>query len=247
MAVRAVGIKLLAVDEAHCISEWGHDFRPDYARLGYFRRLLGNPTTIALRPPPPTGFAATSSSTLTCTSRGPSSPALPGLTCSTRSSAAPTERRKPEMLVDLPHARLGHHLHLRPASGPKKWPNWLPNRPNAARPSITPGCCPTQRRKAQDDFMRGRREHRCRHQCLWHGHRQGRRPLRRALQHPRQRRSLLSGGGPGGDPAPSDCLMLYHASDRYIQEYFIEAPIPIGSTCRPSSSFFAAATKTLSR
>ena len=47
-AVRAVGLKLLAVDEAHCISEWGHDFRPDYARLGYFRRMLGNPTTIAL-------------------------------------------------------------------------------------------------------------------------------------------------------------------------------------------------------
>src|SRR3990172_8576551 len=47
-AVRAIGVKLLAVDEAHCISEWGHDFRPDYARLGYFRRLLGNPTTLAL-------------------------------------------------------------------------------------------------------------------------------------------------------------------------------------------------------
>ena len=47
-AVRAVGLKLLAVDEAHCISQWGHDFRPDYARLGYFRRMLGNPPTIAL-------------------------------------------------------------------------------------------------------------------------------------------------------------------------------------------------------
>ena len=47
-AVQAVGLRLLAVDEAHCISEWGHDFRPDYARLGNFRRLLGNPTTIAL-------------------------------------------------------------------------------------------------------------------------------------------------------------------------------------------------------
>jgi ATP-dependent DNA helicase RecQ len=39
---------LLAVDEAHCISEWGHDFRPDYARLGRARRELGMPPCIAL-------------------------------------------------------------------------------------------------------------------------------------------------------------------------------------------------------
>lgn len=41
-------IVLLAVDEAHCISEWGHDFRPDYTRVGEIRQSLGNPTTIAL-------------------------------------------------------------------------------------------------------------------------------------------------------------------------------------------------------
>ncbi len=40
--------KLLAVDEAHCISQWGHDFRPEYARLGEGRRKMGMPTTIAL-------------------------------------------------------------------------------------------------------------------------------------------------------------------------------------------------------
>lgn len=41
-------ISLLAVDEAHCISEWGHDFRPDYLHIAKFRELIGNPTTVAL-------------------------------------------------------------------------------------------------------------------------------------------------------------------------------------------------------
>jgi len=41
-------IALLAIDEAHCITEWGNEFRPVYRRLGVFRSLLGRPPTIAL-------------------------------------------------------------------------------------------------------------------------------------------------------------------------------------------------------
>lgn len=47
-AIRGRKISLLALDEAHCISQWGHDFRPDYACIGEFRALLGNPVTVAL-------------------------------------------------------------------------------------------------------------------------------------------------------------------------------------------------------
>jgi ATP-dependent DNA helicase RecQ len=41
-------VSLLAVDEAHCVSEWGHDFRPSYLRLGKARKLLGGPPVAAL-------------------------------------------------------------------------------------------------------------------------------------------------------------------------------------------------------
>jgi ATP-dependent DNA helicase RecQ len=43
-----INVKLLAIDEAHCISQWGHDFRPEYLRLGEVRKRLNSPPTIAL-------------------------------------------------------------------------------------------------------------------------------------------------------------------------------------------------------
>jgi ATP-dependent DNA helicase RecQ len=46
--IRKLSLSLFVVDEAHCISQWGYDFRPDYLKLGEFREKLGQPLTLAL-------------------------------------------------------------------------------------------------------------------------------------------------------------------------------------------------------
>ncbi|WP_077618636.1 RecQ family ATP-dependent DNA helicase [Bacillus sinesaloumensis] len=46
--LKGIHISLFVVDEAHCISQWGHDFRPDYSRLGNIRLEMGSPPCLAL-------------------------------------------------------------------------------------------------------------------------------------------------------------------------------------------------------
>ncbi|MFQ6102602.1 MAG: RecQ family ATP-dependent DNA helicase, partial [Anaerolineae bacterium] len=47
-ALRQAGVDRLVIDEAHCVSVWGHDFRPDYLTIGQARQALGNPPLLAM-------------------------------------------------------------------------------------------------------------------------------------------------------------------------------------------------------
>lgn len=47
-ALKRAQLSLLAIDEAHCLSQWGHDFRPDYLRIADARREFSPPVTLAL-------------------------------------------------------------------------------------------------------------------------------------------------------------------------------------------------------
>src|SRR5208283_5252062 len=46
-AIAACNVELVAVDEAHCIAQWGHDFRPDYLRIGGLLERLRPPRVLA--------------------------------------------------------------------------------------------------------------------------------------------------------------------------------------------------------
>lgn len=47
-ALAEVDVNMVAVDEAHCLSQWGHDFRPDYLKLGKAVEMMGRPQVAAL-------------------------------------------------------------------------------------------------------------------------------------------------------------------------------------------------------
>jgi ATP-dependent DNA helicase RecQ len=47
-ALRRAGVNRLVIDEAHCVSVWGHDFRPDYLYIGRAREALGSPPLLAM-------------------------------------------------------------------------------------------------------------------------------------------------------------------------------------------------------
>ena len=190
------GVALFAVDEAHCISQWGHDFRPDYALLGQVRKRLRPPRTVAL-----TATATPEVRDDIVRGAAPEGPAdLRGRLRSPqplpRGGDGLRRRRQARRACDgRSAAKAAASSTAPPASRPRSCTS-------TSRPRRRPRCCTTRgwttRRggRRRTTFMstaglRGRG-----HQRVRHGHRQARHPLRGARRHPARGRGLLPGDRP---------------------------------------------------
>lgn len=229
--VEALGqtkVDLLAVDEAHCISQWGHDFRPDYSRLGQFREQIGSPQTIALTATATprvredvirllgldepavfvTGFARENLryEVLKCRSRGDKEDTLLKFIQETPGTGIiyVSSREKCQTVAEMLNRRTTRRVGVYHA-----------------------GLSSDDRRRAQDEFMDGSKDIVVATVAFGMG---VNKVDVRFVVHYNMPGSLEAyyqeAGRAGRDGKTSRCLMLYSAGDSHIQEFFIENSFP---------------------
>ena len=228
-AVAGANVSLLAIDEAHCASEWGHDFRPDYSRLGDFRRkYLGGVQTIALTATA-TPFVRQDIQTIL----GMTQPkqfvtgfARENLRFSVTHSKS--DREKNDTLTKFIQTQDGAGIiYAATRKRCEEIAEWLPTSLGRPVGVYHAGLDPQKRHAVQNDFMSGKLSAIIATNAFGMGIDKS--DIRFVVHYniPGSLEAYYQEAGRAGrDSKMSECRLLFAYSDRYVQEFFIENRYP---------------------
>ncbi|MCW5801051.1 MAG: ATP-dependent DNA helicase RecQ [Deltaproteobacteria bacterium] len=237
-ALRSIAsrIALIAIDEAHCISEWGHDFRPDYRRLGEVVRQLGAPRVAA--------FTATATPEVRrdiAHQLGLDGARLhvrgfdrPNLRYDVETVGATKARTKESALVDLVRTREGGValVYASTRKNAEKYSAELKAAGMLVR-HYHAGLEGKSREAAQDVFMAGKLDAIVATNAFGMG--VDKRDIRLVVHAdiPRSPEAYYQEAGRGGrDGKPTRCVVLFNHSDIKLQEFLIDASYPSAEVLR---------------
>jgi ATP-dependent DNA helicase RecQ len=225
--LRSIGVSLLAVDEAHCVSQWGHDFRPSYLRLRGVRDGLGSPPCIAL-----TATATPHVREDIITHLGLREPevVITGFDRTNLSYAVQSVRRdkeKDQVLVNALLENRGTTVVYAPTRKAVDRITGVLTRADIGAAAYHAGLAGDRRRRVQDDFMSGKVRVIVATNAFGMGIDK---PDVRLVIHYAMPGTLEAyyqeAGRAGRDGDHSDVLLLHAYQDRFTHEFFINAAHP---------------------
>jgi ATP-dependent DNA helicase RecQ len=225
--LRSIGVSLLAVDEAHCVSQWGHDFRPSYLRLRGVRDGLGSPPCIALTA---TATPHVRSDIITHLGLREPEVVITGFDRTNLSYAVQAVRRdkeKDQVLVNALLENRGTTVVYAPTRKAVDRITGILTGADIGAAAYHAGLAGDRRRKVQDDFMSGKLRVIVATNAFGMGIDK---PDVRLVIHYAMPGTLEAyyqeAGRAGRDGDHSDVLLLHAYQDRFTHEFFIKAAQP---------------------